>query len=368
MTREQISDRKVAILATGDEITQGDIQNTNSQEIAHQLVQHGATPGMQIVTSDHIYEIETAIRFLLSSHDGLIITGGLGPTSDDLTRFALSRAIDQPLVFFDSVWEAIVLRLQSLGYQTPPESNRQQALFPLNAMIIQNDSGTAAGCMVTHEEKTIFMLPGPPTECLPMLQAFVLKQLKTKHFTRKKYQRRWLLLGVSEGKIAEQLDQLTTPFHCTTGYRLFYPYVEFKLQADNEKNLATASKKVLEKIQPFLIHDGQVTASELFREKINQSSTIIKICDQATGGLLENTLKTPKNQHILKFFSEKNDVDILIQGLNEYWFSEANRHQATLSIKFLNNQIQPIHQTIPLRGDRVKQYAVEFICKVLLKI
>jgi len=363
MAREQNSDRKIAILATGDEITNGDILNTNSQIIASKLTNINMSPSMQIVTSDHISEIERAIRFLLNDHDGLIITGGLGPTSDDLTRFALSRAIDQPLILHENIWQSIVDRLKNLGYHNPPESNKQQALFPAQAIIIPNNSGTAAGCMVIHAEKIIFMLPGPPNECLPMLDNFVLEQLKIKNFAETKYQHRWFLFGVSEGKIAEQLDKIAVESRCTTGYRLFYPYVEFKLHSKNIDDFKIVYAKVLEKINPYLISDGQKTASELFYKKILKSNKIIYINDQATGGLLENTLKTPENQHILRFDNTEK-YDVLIQGLAEYWHTQ-DSNQATIVIKFSDNN-ETIEKTIPLRGERVKKYAVEFICQQLL--
>src|SRR5690242_8233045 len=118
---------KIALLATGDEIIHGDILNSNTQEIAAQLFNHGISVGTHMTVPDNMTEIETAIQFLLKTHRGLIITGGLGPTSDDLTRYALSHAIANPLVFDENTWKTIVERLARFGYHTPPETNRQQA-------------------------------------------------------------------------------------------------------------------------------------------------------------------------------------------------------------------------------------------------
>src|SRR3990167_2392698 len=99
MTRQTLSSNKIALLATGDEIINGDILNSNAQEIAHCLFNHGMSIGIQMVAPDNLNEIETAIHFLLKNHRALIITGGLGPTSDDITRFAVSNALQSPLVF-----------------------------------------------------------------------------------------------------------------------------------------------------------------------------------------------------------------------------------------------------------------------------
>ncbi len=367
MTRETVQSHQIALLATGDEISNGDILNTNSQEIARKLFDHGMHIGMHMVTPDIIADMERAIDFLLITHDALIITGGLGPTSDDLTRFALAHATQIPLVFHEESWQIIVERLHRFGYHTPPESNRQQALFPENATVIPNPNGTAAGCIMHHQQKLIFMLPGPPQECLPMLHEAVLPELKKAGFQKIDFHKNWLLFGVSEGHIAEILDQLAKPFACTTGYRLFYPYLEFKLHATDANDFNQLVPQIEQAIAPFLIGDGQHMASELLREKIAaRPDVILQICDQATGGLLESVLKTPKTAAHLLFTSEETPTtQISIQGLDEYW-QAASVTQTNLHIKNSMTQ-KELSVEIPFRGSRVKQYAVEFICWQLLQ-
>ena len=136
----------VALLATGDEIINGDILNSNAQEIAQKLVEHGIQVGMHLTVGDNSAEIRAAISFLLQHHRALIITGGLGPTTDDLTRYALAEVLNRELLFDEPTWQRIVDPLNKLGYTVPPENNRQQALFPEHAVIIPNVHGTAAGC------------------------------------------------------------------------------------------------------------------------------------------------------------------------------------------------------------------------------
>ena len=362
---------KVALLATGDEISNGDILNTNAQEIARKLFDHSIHVGMHVVTSDRIMDIEQAILFLLQSHQALIITGGLGPTSDDLTRFALSQVVNQPLVFHTECWDIIADRLKRLGYDAPPESNRQQALFPAEAMIIPNPNGTAAGCLILHNDRLVFMLPGPPTECLPMLHSAVLPKLKELGFPKNEYHQKWLLFGVSEGQIAETLDELAKPYDCITGYRLCYPYIEFKIHCKDAEVFKTLTSLVETAIHSHLIRDGKKTASELLRHHLETIDFNLGICDRATGGLLETTLKTPKNQQHLDFHSSNENFKapatyIDISGLKAFWH-EKNTTQATLDMTFhMLGKNTDISTTIPFRGQRVKQYAVEFICWKIL--
>ncbi len=363
MTRNAISLNKIAILATGDEISNGDILNTNAQEIARKLFDHGMHVGTHMVAADKIADIEEAILFLLQSHSALIITGGLGPTSDDLTRYALGNAVKRPLVFDEPCWDNIVKRLKHFGYHTPPTSNRQQALFPETATMIPNPNGTAAGCVLKHNNQLIFMLPGPPAECLPMFNEVVLPTLKTAGFSQVEYNKNWLLFGVSEGQIAEELDALAKPYDCVTGYRLFYPYIEFKLHTNNAADFAALVPQIENAIKPFLITDGQQIASKLVRDKLENINFTLTICDFATGGALEATIKTPKTQAHVNFTNNPTAIHhITIKGLEEFWQS-AGGTQTGLQIYFnFDNQQETIDTRIPFRGQHVKLYAVEFVC------
>lgn len=368
MMRETASHNKIALLATGDEITNGDIQNTNSQIIAQQLFAKGMLIGMHLSVSDSIAEIEDAMRFLLKTHRAIIITGGLGPTSDDLTRYALSKVINQPLVFDDNTWQNICARFIALGYQdTPPEGNRQQALFPPGAKIIPNPNGTAAGCYVQEERQLIFMLPGPPTECLPMVKETVIPQLIQQQFQEVLCYERWLLFGVSEGEIAQKLDALAKPFNCTTGYRLCYPYIEFKIISHHRKDFDVLAPIIQHAIQPYLFQGGKVTASELLQQKLQHTTETFSIEDTATGGLLESTLMTPATHASLFFTShqpEKDSFKITVTGLKEFWQSNKVSKLTSLNILFQKNSLETeFHIEIPLRGERTKLYAVEYICQ-----
>lgn len=367
MRRESHIPDKVALLATGDEIINGDILNTNSQEIAQRLVNNGMSVGMHMSTSDNVAEIESAIHHLLKTHRALIITGGLGPTSDDLTRFALAKVVARPLIFDDATWEAICQRHKQLGYTgTPPEGNRQQAQFPEGATIIPNPNGTAASCLFELGDQLIFMLPGPPPECLPIVDNVILDKLKKSGFQHISFRQSWMLFGVSEGKIAEELDALAKPFDCTTGYRLFYPYIEFKLLSKHKKDFSTLVPLIEETVAPYLISEGKKTASSTLKETLKKLNLTLGILDRATGGSLEATIKSPDTCAHLNFSPDKTVFPrIEVSGLDEYWEGK-KVIETQLEINFFTKDSQNTLQTkIPFRGIRVKLYAVEFICHQL---
>lgn len=364
MSRDIVSSQRIALLATGDEISFGDILNTNSKEIAQRLFSQGMNIGLHMVAPDNITDIQHSIEFLLKSHRALIMTGGLGPTSDDITRYALAKALDLPLIFDEKTWEAICERFKQLGYTgAPPDGNRQQALFPEGAIIIPNPNGTAAGCLIEKNDQIIFMLPGPPYECLPMVDSIILPTLMKFGFQHVLYFDHWLLFGVSEGHIAEKLDALAKPYDCVTGYRLFYPYIEFKLHSNKQNDFDTLIPLVEEMIAPYLIGDGKQPASTMLQKKLEKFNGTLAIRDLATGGLLENSIKTPENYYHLNFATQVNPT-VEIKGLNEYWQGKAG-NETGIEITFADGQT--IKKHIPFRGSRVKNYAVEFICQQILK-
>jgi nicotinamide-nucleotide amidase len=366
-TRENAASHKIAILATGDEVVNGDIMNSNTQEIAARLTTAGMHISTHLAVADNIREIETALHFLFTSHDAIITTGGLGPTSDDLTRFALSNFLQRPLQFNETTWEEICSRLKRFGYGTPPESNRQQALFPEDVTIIANPHGTAAGCFARKDQKIIFMLPGPPAECLPMVDHTVIPELKNAGFETISFHKKWLLLGASEGQIAEELDKIAEPFACITGYRLFYPYIEFKIHSNKKSDFEQLVPLIENKIQAFIIEDGQAPASFLLRSYLAQGNVNLHILDIATGGALQAALEVPMTRVHLNFSAQANsppEALINIQGLREYWEQEMGSTRTALSIHMAHAKNEKnIDVEIPFRtGARAINYAVEFIC------
>ena len=246
--------KRVAFVCTGEELVIGDIEDTNSTFFAQQFVKNDIHPGQRVIVGDDETEIENAIRYLQPLHQTIITIGGLGPTSDDRTRYALSKALNCPLVFYDSVWQWIVDRVNQFTQKKSEitENNRQQAWFPEGSQPIFNANGTAAACYLQHDGKDIFMLPGPPNECRPIFQEVVLPLLQKQNYPYKIYRRSWLLFGVSESKIADQLEKIERDPNCALGYRVHYPYLEIKLWSNNEIALNRISKKFDIILAPYL--------------------------------------------------------------------------------------------------------------------
>jgi nicotinamide-nucleotide amidase len=154
---------KAAILAVGSELLGTDRLDTNSLKLTALLERYGAELRRKAVIGDSEAEIAAELRNLLPSVDLILITGGLGPTADDVTREAVAAALGRGLHLDGEVLAALERRFQSLGWQMP-EVNRRQAWVVEGAAVLANDHGTAPGLRLESGGCTLFLFPGVPTE------------------------------------------------------------------------------------------------------------------------------------------------------------------------------------------------------------
>ena len=279
--------KSISFLATGNEIINGEIQDTNSKTFANLIYKHGGNIYQHIHVADKKIEIENALQYLLENSDAVIVTGGLGPTSDDRTRFAIAKVAGKDLIFDNQVWEHIVKRLESFGLQAA-ECNKQQAFFPENSYKIFNEYGTAYGCHLIIGNKDIFMLPGPPKECLPMFNSYVLPKLFAANFFIKKNTYHWLTMGLVEGEIAEAIDEMVSAINAETGYRWNYPYLEIKVIMEPEENADSVITQINNVLAPYLISKNGKNALELLDNELKKYNSEIVIEDKATENILAN--------------------------------------------------------------------------------
>jgi len=169
---------RVELITTGSELMLGFTINTHLSYIARQLARIGLRLDRQVTVADDRAEMRTAIAEALPRCDVLLITGGLGPTSDDFTRDVVAELLGRKLVRDEAVAAAIAERVRKRKLRLP-ESIYVQALVPVGAQVLPNRSGTAPGLAIDHEGKLVLLLPGPPRELKPMFEEYVLPVLET---------------------------------------------------------------------------------------------------------------------------------------------------------------------------------------------
>jgi nicotinamide-nucleotide amidase len=352
----------IALLATGDELTQGSVLNTNAQTIAQELFSHGLDPNWHMTVSDDVADIEAALELLWQKHDVIITMGGLGPTSDDKTRFALASFLKETLVVHEP--SLVTLQERYKQFNLPfTELSRQQTLFPESAIILNNTQGSANGCLchLTKEGKWIFMLPGPPRECLPLFRDEVLPRL-TPLLTTKKILLQWKVFGIAEGVIAEKVDNALKPYAsiCRTSFRWNYPYVDCKVLLDENAPEKDAIAHILNPVlSPYQLDPQNQTATERLKNALIQSKKRIFIQDDATGGILESLIHVPANHHAVFFgcIPQEPEIFFHIEGLKNYWAGETGMESELV----LTSKKGTEKFTIPFRSALLGVYAAEFI-------
>lgn len=165
------------IIAVGSELLSFGRIDTNSVHIASRLATLGISVRFKQVVGDRIDDISDALTLAAGRSDIVFVTGGLGPTTDDITREAVSRSLGRSLQEDPGVIREMELIYRKWG-RSMAANNRRQALVPEGARVLANSNGTAPGLFLKHDEKLIFVLPGPPRELNPILEKDVIPILR----------------------------------------------------------------------------------------------------------------------------------------------------------------------------------------------
>ncbi|WP_142417163.1 isocitrate/isopropylmalate family dehydrogenase [Bartonella massiliensis] len=195
---------RAAIITVGDELLSGQYLNTNLQGLSQSLEKRNIQVTRHFVCADQLQQISEMIVSCLGQEDLIVISGGLGPTSDDKTRDSVAQAVRQPLVHHEDVWQTIKSQLERLGI-APDSNNARQALFPKTATVLDNPTGTAPGFSLSCDESMLVVLPGPPSQALALLEDY-LQQNKKKYSSLSRASYAWTLIGTDESTLAHWVD------------------------------------------------------------------------------------------------------------------------------------------------------------------
>ena len=170
---------KAEIIAVGTELLLGQIVNTNARDLAAGLSDCGVIVYYQTVVGDNPGRLKDAIKDAYKRVDLVILTGGLGPTKDDLTKEIIAEYFGKKLVLHQPSLDRIKGYFDRMGREMN-ETNEKQAYMPEGCIILENNCGTAPGLIIENGEKTAILLPGPPKEMNPMFENEVKPWLKEK--------------------------------------------------------------------------------------------------------------------------------------------------------------------------------------------
>ncbi|HEX9060774.1 MAG TPA: competence/damage-inducible protein A [Clostridia bacterium] len=194
------------ILAVGTELLMGQIANTNAQYISGRLANIGVNVYFHSVVGDNPKRLEDSLKLALERSDIVIMTGGLGPTQDDLTKETVSSVLGKKLVLHQESLDRLEAFFSKIQRTMTP-NNIKQAYLPEGCIVMTNHKGTAPGCIIESGEKMVAMLPGPPSEMKPMFEEFIISYLteKSDYRLESKYLR---IFGIGESLMEDKIKDL----------------------------------------------------------------------------------------------------------------------------------------------------------------
>jgi nicotinamide-nucleotide amidase len=280
------------IVAIGSELLTPYRVDTNSLWLAERLTSVGITLHLKTVVGDDESRLEETIRSALRRSDVIILTGGLGPTEDDVTRKVFARVTGRQLVLDYDVLAQIRERLTSRGYRMTP-NNERQALIPTGAAVLPNPNGTAPGIRVDQDGKLVVLLPGPPRENQPMFNDYVMPHLQRISRGARTARRTLKVTGLGESQLDDMIAPIYGQYTNPTTTILFTESdieVHLTATASSQEQAEEMVEELADKLEERLGNNLYSTTGESLEEVVGQRLRIkrytISTAESCTGGLV----------------------------------------------------------------------------------
>jgi nicotinamide-nucleotide amidase len=284
---------KIAVLAVGDELLNGELADTNTARIGRLLGAHGLLLRQSRTVADAELDIVEALLELAARHDVVLVTGGLGPTADDLTARAAARAFQRRLMLSEEALRQIRAHFARTGREMDPR-NDKQALLPHKALILPNPTGSAPGFLLRDKGKDLFFLPGVPEEMTVMLEASVLPSLQERTGGELPRRERVLkVFGLAEPQVEARLESAGLPPGVAVAFGVEFPFVHAKLRAggaDAEALLDRAELAARRALADFVVAAGEQTLAGNVAQLFHATGLTVALAESCTGGLLAKLL------------------------------------------------------------------------------
>jgi nicotinamide-nucleotide amidase len=289
---------KIEIITIGDELLFGQILDTNAAFISEKATEAGGQVVWRTTVGDDPETITESIGRAMQRADMVITTGGLGPTSDDVTKKAICKFFKRPLIFYDKILKKIENRFKERGL-TMPAVNQNQALLPQGAEFVDNPIGSAVGIAIENDEKLFVAIPGVPSEMEAMTLDWITESIKKRSAGSITLHRKIRTVGIIESVLYEKIADLIDPKSLSrkdTGLSVaFLPSwkgVDLRLTAiDSEEErarqeIATLEAKIDERIGKYVYGYNDDNLAGKVGDMLREKHLTLAVAESCTGGLL----------------------------------------------------------------------------------
>ena len=282
---------KTEIITVGTEILLGDILNTNTHYLSNELANMGIDVYYQITVGDNEQRLLSQLKESFKRSDLVILTGGLGPTEDDITKEVCAKYFNMEMEFHEQSWDKII-EIHDKMNRKPTENNRKQAYFPKGSLILPNKYGTAPGCIMEKDKKTIIVMPGPPKEMKPMfdnyVKPFLLKD--NKNILKSKVLR---IIGMGESKIENDLLDLidkqinpTIATYAKDGECTVRITAKGKNEKEVESLIEPISNEIKSRFKEKVYGEDDTAIEDEVAKILVDNNLTIAVAESCTGGMV----------------------------------------------------------------------------------
>lgn len=286
---------KAEILSVGTEILLGDIVNTNSQYLAQELASLGIDVYYQGTVGDNENRLLGCFEESLKRSDIVIATGGLGPTNDDITKEVAAKFFNQKLELHEPSWDKIQKYFERLG-RVATANNKKQAYFPKEAIILENNNGTAPGAIFNKDNKIIIVLPGPPREMKLMFDKSVkpyLLSLTDDILLSKTIRTFGIGESTLESEVIDIINKQTNPTvapYAKEMEAILRITAKAKTEEEAELLIDPVLNEIKSRVGDFIYGEGETTLEEVVAKLLVEKKLTIAVAESCTGGMVSSSL------------------------------------------------------------------------------
>ena len=272
---------KASIIVIGNEILNGHITDTNSGWLAHQLDEQGIETVRIVTTGDSKEDIIDAVNSVFTPNGLIFITGGLGPTKDDVTKHTLNHIFGDGCLYTSEEVLENVRRVMAERGRPMNDLTAMQAQVPCKAGIIMNTVGTAPGLLFESDGTKIFCMPGVPFEMRHIFTNTILPMLAKSNGWQHHFFKVW---GISESALAEKLDNFERELEGRLAYLPNAGVITLRLDCRTSKDLEHHAEQLRTLLGNYLLGEGDVTPSAILLEILRERGLTIATAESCTGG------------------------------------------------------------------------------------
>ncbi|MBU9722675.1 MULTISPECIES: competence/damage-inducible protein A [Bacillaceae] len=285
------------IIAVGSELLLGQIVNSNAQYLSEQMTILGINVYHHTVVGDNPKRLGEVLHVAKKRSNVIIMTGGLGPTKDDLTKETTAAFTGKKLVYDQDTMDRIEGFFQARN-RVMTENNRKQALILENSHVFPNDHGLACGMGLKDDDRLFIMLPGPPKELNPMFEKYVIPYLRKQMQHAISIQSRVLrFFDIGESQLVEIIDDLlesqsnpTIAPLASDGEVTLRLTIRGLDETENENELNKLQDEIVSRLDKYFYGTGEVTLVEKLVDELKAKNTTISSAESLTGGLFASEL------------------------------------------------------------------------------